>query len=144
MATVTMTGKEYQELLSQQALMDELVRHIKASQQVRFPDEPSYSFGTGKFAVSDKYPDWLHNLLVRDMVQQLLLLPAEEFERWVASSQCYYAPKLRNFCSYSLEYNVNLLEYDATLRERWDLARAELNRKEEEANVGSDSTDGSL
>jgi hypothetical protein len=143
MATVTMTGKEFQEMLRQQEMADELVRHIKASQQVHFPEKPSF-YGVGKFAELNKFPDWLHNLLVRDMVQQLLHLPAEEFERWVATGQCYYAPKLRNFYSYDLEYNVNLLEYDAVLKERWDLVKAELNRKEEEANVGSDSSDGSL
>lgn len=132
MATVTMTGKEYQELLSQQAVMDELVRHIKASQQVRFPDESIFSYSLGKFAVSDKYPEWLHNLLVRDMVQQLLLLPAEEFERWVVSNQCYYAPKLRHFYSYAAEYSVNLLEYDATLKERWDLIKGEMEKNKEE------------
>lgn len=143
MATVTMTGKEFQEMLRQQEIADELVRHIKASQQVHFPEEPSF-YGAGKFAELNKFPDWLHNLLVRDMVQQLLHLPAEEFERWVATGQCHYAPKLRSFCSYALEYNVNLLECDAVLKERWDLAKAELNRKEEEANVGSDSSDGSL
>lgn len=129
MATVTMSGKEYQELLNQKEMAaEELIRHLKASQQVRFKQDKGNVFGSGEFPDIHKFPDWLQELLLHDMVQQLLLLPAEEFEHWVATDQHFYSPKHRNFSAYTAYYNTDLLLIDSTLKERWDLIKSEMNK----------------
>lgn len=132
MAQVTMTGEEYQEFLGHRDRYAELLRHIKASQQVRFKKGAENIFGSGEFADIPKYPEWLQELLLRDMVQQLLLLPAEEFEHWVATDKHFYSPKHRNFSSYSVHYNTDLLLLDPMLKERWDLIKGEMEKNKEE------------
>jgi hypothetical protein len=130
-----MSGKEYQELLNQKEMAAELIRHLKATQQVRFKQDKGNIFGSGEFAEITKFPDWLQELLIQDMVQQLLRLPAEEFEHWVATDQHLYSPKHHTFSTYKTHYNTDLLLIDSSLKERWDLIKGEMDRNSSEHDV---------
>lgn len=132
MAQVSMTGKEYADLLRQVEQGSELIRYLKAERKVKFTEDNIHTYSSGEFPSRMRYPEWLQDLLVRDMVDQLLHKSAEEFGLWSTTDHHFYDPKTRELNSWSQDATVDLLEVSPELKERWDLVKAEVKAEIEE------------
>lgn len=132
MAQVSMTGKEYADMLRQIEQGAEILRYLKAERKVKFTEDNIHTYSSGEFPSTSKFPDWLHEMLVKDMVDQLLHMDADEFGLWATTDHHFYSPKQRDFGSWGLEYGVDLLEVSPALKERWDLVKAEVKAEIEE------------
>lgn len=137
MAQVSMTGKEYADLLRQVEQGSELIRYLKAERKVKFTEDNIHTYSSGEFSGRMRYPEWLQDLLVRDMVDQLLHKSAEEFGLWATTDHHFYNPKTRELNSWSQDTTVDLLEVSPELKERWDLVKAEVK-----AEIEEDTKDG--
>lgn len=126
MAQVSMTGKEYADLLRQVEQGSELIRYLKAERKVKFTEDNIHTYSSGEFPGRRSYPEWLQDLLVRDMVDQLLHKSAEEFGLWATTDHHFYDTKTRELNSWSQDATVDLLEVSPELKERWDLVKAEI------------------
>lgn len=135
MATVTMTGDEYNKMLRKIDQGAEIIQFLKAERKVKFAKDNINAYSSGKFPSLYKFPDWLQDNLIQDMVSQLLHMNAEEFGLWANTDHHYYSPKQRDFCSWNNEGNVDLLEYSQALKERWNLVKTSEVVEDEEANA---------
>lgn len=132
MAQVSMTGEEYAELLAKIEQGAEIIRFLKEERKVKFTEDNIHTYSAGEFSVKSKFPESIHELLVRDMVDQLLHMSAEEFGLWATTDHHFYSPKQQEFNCWSQNYNVDILECSPALKERWDLAKAEIKDDIEE------------
>jgi hypothetical protein len=137
MSQVSMTGKEYADLLRQVEQESELIRYLKAERKVKFTEDNIQTYSAGGFPGRMHYPEWLQDLLVRDMVDQLLHKSAEEFGLWATTDHHFYDTKTRELNSWSQDATVDLLEVSPELKERWDLVKAEVK-----AEIKEDTKDG--
>ena len=132
MAQVSMAGNEYAEMLMDIAKGAEIIRHIVAERKVKFTKDNIHTYRSGEFPLSSTFPEWLQDLLVRDMVDQLLRKSAEEFGLWATTDHHFYDTKTRDLNSWSQDATVDLLEVSPELKERWDLVKAEIEEEIEE------------
>jgi len=132
MAQVSMTGKEYADLLRQVEQGSELIRYFKAERKVKFTEDNIHTYSSGEFSSKTRYPEWLQDLLVHDMVDQLLHKSAEEFGLWATTDHHFYDTRTRELNSWSQDATVDLLEVSPELKERWDLVKAEVKAEIEE------------
>ena len=137
MAQVAMTGKEYADLLRQVEQGSELIQYLKAERKVKFTEDNIHTYSSGEMPRAVRFPEWLQDLLVRDMVDQLLHKSAEEFSLWATTDHHFYDPKTRELNSWSQDATVDLLEVSPELKERWDLVKAEVK-----AEIEEDTKDG--
>ena len=133
MAQVSMTGNEYAEMLREIAQGAEIIRHLMAERKVKFTKDNIHTYSSGGFPLSSTFPEWLQDMLVKDMVDQLLRKSAEEFGLWATTDHHFYDTKTRELNSWRRDTAVDLLEVSLELKERWDLVKAE---------VKADSKDG--
>ena len=134
MAQVTMTGKEYADLLRQVEQGAEIIRFLKEERKIKFTEDNIRTYSAGEFPNRSKFPEELQDFLVQDMVQQLLHKQSEEFSLWALTDCHYYNPKSRDMTSWSQDDSFDLLEYSPALKERWDLARTEYHSGNKEDN----------
>ena len=134
MAQVTMTGNEYAEMLRKIEQGAEIIRFLKTERKVKFTEGNIRTYSSGKFPLSHTFPEWLQDILVKDMVDQLLHMDADEFGLWATTNHHFYHPKSREFDGWDHDENVDLLEYSSELKFRWDTfkAAAEAKKAEEE------------
>lgn len=132
MAQVSMTGKEYADLLRQVEQGSGLIRYLKAERKVKFTEDSIHAYSSGEFPLNHTFPEWLQDMLVKDMVDQLLHMDADEFGLWATTDHHFYSPKSREFVRWGHNESVDLLEASPALKERWDLVKAEVKAEIEE------------
>lgn len=132
MAQVSMTGKEYADMLRQIEQGADIIRYLKAERKVKFTEDNICTYSSGEFPLSHTFPEWLQDMLVKDMVDQLLHMDADEFGLWATTDHHFYSPKSREFDGWGHNESVDLLEVSPALKERWDLVKAEVKAEIEE------------
>ena len=134
MAQVTMTGKEYEDLLWVKRQYEDLIGFLEKERKVTFTPDNIGSYSAGDFHRSRVLPAAITDILVENMVKQLLDKSDEEFALWASTEHHYYDVRGCELNSWSQEKNVDLLEYSSELRFRWDTfkAAAEAKKAEEE------------
>lgn len=133
MAQVSMTGKEYEDLLQAKHQYEELIGFLKKERKIKFTEDNIHTYSSGEFTPSLKFPDTVQDLLAQDMVNQLLHMDADQFGLWTATDHHFYDVKGREMNSWAQDKNVDLLEFSPALKERWDLVKAEVKAEIEEA-----------
>ena len=140
MATVTMSGKEYQEILRHQqdleqkvAEMEEWVKRITCVKLDA--DTPWYSWGVGSMPPSReiKLPKWVQDLMVYHLVHQIIRMPQDTINRLYQEGVHYYTPMEPYLGTYG---DIDLLNASDTLAECWEETQGLLQEKvkEEEAD----------
>ena len=134
MAQVTMTGKEYEDLLWVKRQYEDLIGFLEKERKVTFTPDNIGNYSAGDFRRSRVLPAAITDILVENMVEQLLDKSDEEFALWASTEHHYYDVRGCELNSWSQEKNVDLLEYSSELRFRWDTfkAAAEAKKAEEE------------
>lgn len=130
MATVTMTGKEYFELMAQAEQGRELVEAIIKQNQVHF-NETTGRYCSCEWPNEDKRPEWLQQRLVDDMVDQLMNMSDEEFSQWAKTKEIYYHPVRKAFDGWQGDGRYDLLKANEHLKCRYEAYWDEINGKEE-------------
>ena len=141
MAQVSMTGNEYAEMLRKIEQGAEIIRYLKAERKVKFTEDNILTYSSGEFPLNHTFPEWLQDMLVKDMVDQLLHMDADEFGLWATTDHHFYNTKTRELNSWSQDATVDLLEVSPELKERWDLVKAEVKAEIEE-EIEEDTKDG--
>lgn len=147
MAQVSMTGKEYEDLLQAKHQYEELIGFLKKERKIKFTEDNIHTYSSGEFPTAQKFPDAITEALTLDMVSQLLHMDADEFGLWATTDHHFYDVKGREMNSWAQNRNIDLLELSPSLKERWDLVKAEVKAEiEEDAKDGewSNCSDGSL
>jgi hypothetical protein len=132
MAQVSMTGNEYAEMLRKIEQGAEIIRYLKAERKVKFTEDNIRIYSSGEFPPSHTFPEWLQDTLVRDMVDQLLHMDADEFGLWATTDHHFYDVKGREMNSWVQDRNIDLLEVSPELNERRELIRAEVKTEIDE------------
>lgn len=134
MAQVTMSSEEYIAMLRQIEQGADIIRYLKAERKVKFAEDNIRTYSSGEFPLNHTFPEWLQDMLVKDMVDQLLHMDADEFGLWATTDHHFYSPRSREFDGWGHNESVDLLEVSPALKERWDLvkAAAEVKKAEEE------------
>lgn len=142
MAQVSMTGNEYAEMLRKIEQGAEVIRFLKEERKIKFTEDNIRTYSCGEFPNYNKFPDWVNDMLLQDMANQLLHMPAEEFSLWATTEHHYYNPKGRDMNSWCADGNFDLLEVSPELKERWDLVKAEVKADIEDDVEEAVATDG--
>ena len=134
MTQVTMTGKEYEDLLRVKHQYEDIIRFLEKERKVTFTPDNIGDYRAGDFHRSKVLPTAITDTLVEDMVEQLLDKSDEEFALWASTEHHYYDVYGCELNSWSREKNVDLLKYSSGLKFRWDTfkAAAEAKKAEEE------------
>ena len=134
MTQVTMTGKEYEDLLRVKHQYEDIIGFLEKERKVTFTPDNTGNYIAGEFPLNHTFPEWLQDMLVEDMVDQLLYMDADGFGLWATTDHHFYSPKSREFDEWGLNESVDLLEVSPALKERWDTfkAAAEAKKAEEE------------
>lgn len=136
MAQVSMTGKEFEELLQHKNRFLELLAFLKEERKVRFTPESTHNYTSGDFPSPQKFPGFINELLTQDMVEQLLRKDPDEFEIWARTDHYYYNIKDRELNGWTQDRNVNLLEIAPALKERWNLFQEGSKAEQEDGKDG--------
>ena len=136
MAQVSMTGKEFEELLQHKSRFLELLAFLKEERKVRFTPESTHNYTSGAFPAPQKFPEFINELLTQDMVEQLLRKDPDEFEIWARTDHYYYSIKDRELNGWTQDRNVNLLEVAPALKERWNLFQEGSKAEQEDGKDG--------
>ena len=134
MTQVTMTGKEYEDLLRVKHQYEDIIGFLEKERKVTFTPDNIGNYSAGDFHRSNVLPTAITDILVENMVEQLLDKSDEEFALWASTEHHYYDVRGCELNSWSQEKNVDLLEYSSELKFRWDTfkAVAEAKKAEEE------------
>lgn len=131
MTQVTMTGKEYEDLLRVKHQYEDIIGFLKKERKVTFTPDNIGNYSAGDFHRSSALPAAITDILVEDMVEQLLDKSDEEFALWASTEYHYYDVRGCELNSWSREKNVDLLEYSSELRFRRDTFKAAAEAKAE-------------
>jgi len=142
MVQVTMTGPEYAELLEKERRLSDLMALYRKDRGFSVPKDSISTYSSGVFMDTFEFPTWLQYFLLKDMEEQLLLMPDEEFARLVKAEHYYYNPQEKSFraelYSSSRGY-TNMREFSKRIAQRWEtiqqtLDKGESFREEEQDN----------
>lgn len=132
MAQVTMTGKEYEDLLRVKHQYEDIIGFLEKERKVTFTPDNIGDYSAGDFHRSRVLPAAITDILVENMVEQLLDKSDEEFALWASTEHHYYDVHGCELNSWSQDATVDLLEVNPELKERWDLVKAEVKAEIEE------------
>lgn len=129
MTQVTMTGKEYEDLLRVKYQYEDIIGFLEKERKVTFTPDNIDNYHAGDFHRSSVLPAAITDILVENMVEQLLDKSDEEFALWASTEHHYYDVRGCELNSWLQEKSVDLLEYSSALRFRWDTFKAAAEAK---------------
>lgn len=132
MATVTMTGKEYEELLMVKRQYEELMELMCGTKLPTISSDPElagWAIQT-KPELSNKYPAWLLEQMSCAALNKFRNLDDLAFKNIVKENWRYYDVDEGSFTTYSHGNTTIDLWEDAEILARWENARKELEANE--------------
>lgn len=139
MATVTMTGKEYAELLNRintlEAKINDIRTWAEANAEMSFDEKTCNKWSAGYAAMDTPMPKWLQDIFAQKVIECLLKAPIETIQHMESNGINSYEPLERQVNSYGA---INLLALSEELRDRWAEAHnltAEESAAEENAKT---------
>lgn len=132
MATVTMTGAEYKELLLKmhelETRLEDVTNWLKACVQLDFPEDSFRSWGSGQMpGTSTKLPPWMHDIMFREVARQLMIQEVPVLKKLERTHSCNYVPFETNLSNYNGE---SVLPYFPGLEGVWESARKDNYRED--------------
>ena len=138
MTQVTMTGKEYEDLLRVKHQYEDIIGFLKKERKVTFTPDNIGDYNAGDFHRSSVLPADITDILVENMVEQLLDKSDEEFALWASTEHHYYDVYGCELNSWLQRKSVDLLEYSSELRSRWDTFKAAAEAKKAEEDTDNE------
>lgn len=145
MATVTMTGKEYAELLNRintlEAKINDIRTWAEANAEMSFDERTLSKWSAGYAAMNTPMPKWLQDIFAQKVIECLLKVPIEVIQHMESKGIDCYEPLERQVNSYGA---IKLLELSEELRDRWAKAHnltAEKLAAEENAKTLSEAAE---
>lgn len=141
MATVTMNGNEYKELLLKvhelETRVEDMTNWLKASVKLEVPEDSYSSWGAGKITGRATLPPWMHDIMFTEVARQLMCQEVPVLKKLEDNGAHYYAPFDTSLSNYSGE---DVLPYFKGLAKVWEDAhydnaadKAALESQEQEA-----------
>jgi len=141
MATVTMTGKEYAEMLVKMHTLEiklqEVTQWLTDSAHLEIPEDSYTSWGAGKITGKAPLPKWMHDIMMAEVARQLMCQQVPVLKALEANGAHYYDPFDTNLSNYSGE---DVLNYHPNLRGVWESAHKD-NEAEQAAAEQEDQED---
>lgn len=121
MATVTMSGKEYEEILSKIHQLESKVatceQWLKKCVQITFPDDSFDSWGAGRMpGPCNELPEWMRDTLLREIARQLMCQEDPVLKKLEAIGAHMYAPFDTSLCTYG---GIDVIPYFRGLDKVW-------------------------
>ena len=145
MATVTMTGKEYAELLNRinalEAKINDIRTWAEANAEMSFDEKTFNKWSAGYTALDTPMPKWLQDIFAQKVIACLLKAPIKVIQHMESNGINCYEPLERQVNSYGA---IKLLKLSDELRDRWTEAHnltAEELAAEENAETLSEATE---
>ena len=134
MAQVTMTGKEYEDLLLIRQRYEELMflliggRFPKVSND---PEAEGWKIQDG-VGIGSLYPKWLVEKIAPVVVNYVSTFSQEQFNNLVKEDRHYYDAVDGSFCSYECNSATVDLMKDLGFKARWNNAKKEMETDEQQ------------
>lgn len=132
MATVTMTGKEYEDMLNMKARYEELMFFMVGARFPKISDKDEsdkwHIQETGNFL--GECPSWLKRDVKAAVTNYVNLLSERQFKHLVEQDWLYYDAHAGEFCGYERNQSIIYLYDDPEFKARWDEVVKEVNADE--------------
>lgn len=131
MAQVTMTGKEYADLLNAENRYLDLMSKLTNDRKVHFNNREDMSYWDGDWPDVQKYPNWALDFMYSSMESWLLNLPEDEFTRWVKKGNFVYDPVGKRFSSWETDNGIDMRKYSSLIDKRCQVIENGFNSDEQ-------------
>lgn len=143
MATVTMTGKEYEEILSEIHQLESKVaaceQWLKKCVQITFPDDSFNSWGAGRMpGPCNEIPEWMRDTMLREIARQLMCQEDPVLKKLEAGGIHKYAPFDTSLCTYG---GFDVLPHFKGLDKVWEHAHLDNEADKEAEKEDNDEQD---
>lgn len=133
MATVTMTGKEYEDFLVIRQRYEELMYMLIGGRFPKISEDPEaegwrVQEGVG---IASLYPKWLIEKIAPVIVNYVSTLSQEQFNNLVKEDRHYYDAVEGSFCSFECNRAAIDLMKDLGFKARWNNAKKEMESDEQ-------------
>ena len=139
MATVTMTGKEYKELLLRvhelETRVEDVTNWLKACVKLEIPEDSYSSWGAGKMPGprNTPLPPWMHGTLMAEVARQLMCQEVPVLKKLEENGAHCYDLFDTNLSNYDGE---DVLPYFPGLQQVWENAHIDNEADKAAAEVG--------
>ena len=123
MATVTMTGKEYEEMLVKMHMLEtkvqEITQWLKDCAHLEVPEDSYNSWGAGRITGRAPLPKWMSDVMFTEVARQLMCQEVPVLKKLEDNGAHFYEPFSTDLSNYSGE---DVLPYFKGLEKVWENA----------------------